>query len=278
MRCRNCGGQYFSENGIPVLFKNGHPSESVEYLIRTNMDDTIHFLGEDYYKRRGHDKYLVRALGARAGEIILDLGCGHGHISKWIAESCSATVVSYDILLPVLLKVSNPLAVCGSADNLVFGDNVFDRVICTDVMEHIPPSMEDSVISEIFRVLKPGGVIYLDYPGNKLPFWTGLPIVNLARSILGLFGGKARIVTLKRQVEAHVNFSYPHLINRLWKKHGFLGKARPYTTRMFSIPEPYRTLGLFFANIFPCNYLFSGQMVGHFRKPLALTESQKDNI
>ena len=72
----------------------------------------------------------------------------------------------------------NPATVCSSGDNLALGAGVFDCVVFTDVLEHIPPAMVDGVIAEIHRVLKPGGRVYLDYPGSKLPYYTGYPVIN----------------------------------------------------------------------------------------------------
>ena len=43
-----------------------------------------------------------------------------------------------------------------------FADNSFDKVICSEVLEHIPDYV--SVLAEIDRVLKPGGVFCASVP------------------------------------------------------------------------------------------------------------------
>jgi ubiquinone/menaquinone biosynthesis C-methylase UbiE/uncharacterized protein YbaR (Trm112 family) len=275
IRCTSCGHDFEVVSGIPVLFKNGHPSHSVEHLIEINTDDLPVFKGEDFYIQAGHAQHLLAGIGARPGEWVLDLGCGHGHVSKWILENSSAQVVSYDILLPVLSQVENPLVICGSADNLVFRDGSFDRIVFTDVLEHIPPEMQDTVIAEIYRVLKHGGTVYVDYPGNKLPYYTGYNLANVLIAFLKLMGKRMEYHTLSREPEAHVNLSFPHLVNRSFHRCGFVGKVIPLTTKFFSIPGRYKTF-VKWLNVFPLNYFFCQQLIGSFRKPPACFKESND--
>lgn len=266
--CGDCNTSYPVEDGIPVLLKDKEDKD-IAYLIEVNRRDMVGFHGESHYTQAGHDKHLIEGIGAKPGELILDLGCGHGHVSKWVAAASSARVVSYDILIDVLreAKADNPYVICGSADNIVFADNAFDGVIFTDVMEHILPSMQDRVIFEIYRVLKPGGRLYLDYPGNKLPYYTGYLAVNVFVALLRILGMKHKFYTLSDPTEAHVNLSFPHLVNRSFAKQGFVGKAKPMTTKFFSLPRKLRRIATL-TNIFPLNYFFAVQVIGTFRKPL----------
>ena len=43
-----------------------------------------------------------------------------------------------------------------------YNDNVFDIIICSHVLEHVPN--DEKAISELFRVLKPGGVAIIQFP------------------------------------------------------------------------------------------------------------------
>lgn len=264
LTCTCCDRKYPVKDGIPILFKESAMQE-LDYYIRLNLDDVVGFRGEDFYEDKGHDVHLVTAINAKSSDLVLDLGCGHGHVSKWIAENSGATVLSYDMLYEVLAKRKDLLSICGSADNIVFADNTFDKVVFTDVLEHLPPAIENDVISEIYRVLKPGGSVYLDYPGSKLPLVTGLAVLNILIFFLRL-SGKKSIRYYTKGGEAHVNLKYPYSINKLFARHGFLGRACPCTTKFFSVPKRYKPI-VEFANRFPLNYAFSVQIVGTFKKP-----------
>lgn len=48
---------------------------------------------------------------------------------------------------------------------LVFADGIFDALICSHVLEHVPD--DASAIHELFRVLRPGGVAYIQVPLSR---------------------------------------------------------------------------------------------------------------
>ncbi len=87
---------------------------------------------------------------------ILDYGGGQG--------------ASYVSLLPddiELLSVNidtqyNPTHLIGVGEALPFGDGHFDGAICLNVLEHIYDTR--FVLDEIFRVLRPGGVLHISVP------------------------------------------------------------------------------------------------------------------
>ena len=50
----------------------------------------------------------------------------------------------------------------GDALSLPFSDNYFDRLICSEVLEHIPDY--SGALAEIWRITKPGGRIGISVP------------------------------------------------------------------------------------------------------------------
>lgn len=116
-------------------------------------------------------------LGLRAGERVLDMGCGAGrHAFEMYRRG--ADVVAFDQDAGELAAVQELFAameaagevpagalaetVEGDALALPFADGEFDRVVAAEVLEHIPADIQ--AIAELTRVLRPGGTIALTVP------------------------------------------------------------------------------------------------------------------
>ena len=116
-------------------------------------------------------------LDARPGERLLDLGCGFGrHAYEALARG--ADVVTCDLGRPELESVIATAAmmveagqadgarllapVQGDATCLPFADESFDKVIASEVLEHV---LDDATaFAELHRVLRPGGTIAVTVP------------------------------------------------------------------------------------------------------------------
>ncbi len=100
--------------------------------------------------------------------VLLDLGAGNQPFKVWysgLAEKCVAVDVSPAPGLDVL----------SMAAPLPFASATFDTVLCTSVLEHVHDA--EAVVSEIVRILKPGGRLIITipflYPTHEAPydFW-----------------------------------------------------------------------------------------------------------
>lgn len=126
-------------------------------------------------------------LGLRRGETLLDLGCGFGR-HAFEAARRGARVVALDagrdevegvVATFVAMSEANEIssvecgavAVQGNALSLPFADESFDRIICSEVLEHIPEDL--TAISELTRVLRRGGTMAITVPrfGPELINW-----------------------------------------------------------------------------------------------------------
>lgn len=110
-------------------------------------------------------------LGDVRGKKILDVGCGSGAYMLTIAKM-GGKIFGQDISADhvskssVLLKENgfDANVKAGDAVKILFDDNYFDAVFSADFFEHISYEQKDQVISEVYRVLKPGGVFTIKTP------------------------------------------------------------------------------------------------------------------
>ena len=98
----------------------------------------------------------------------LDIGCSAGFIANELAlDHAEATGVDIDV--PGIAAATerfgqNAKFICTSADSLPLPDESLDVVVFNHIYEHVVDA--DAVVSEIHRVLRPDGVVYLGL-GNK---------------------------------------------------------------------------------------------------------------
>lgn len=113
---------------------------------------------------------LEDGLGSLESLKLLDIGCSTGFMSHQYAKRFRE-VIAVDVDEPALLfaQESNPADnlkyVAMDSQKLAFPDASFDAVTCTHIYEHVPNPI--SLMREIHRVLKPGGVCFFS-AGNRL--------------------------------------------------------------------------------------------------------------
>ncbi len=93
------------------------------------------------------------------GKKLLDAGCGTGWVSLE-ATKRGCLVTSLDLgpeLLNEVKRKCETTRVIGSVLELPFPDNTFDLVVSTEVIEHVTSPTQ--AIKEMYRVLKPGGML-----------------------------------------------------------------------------------------------------------------------
>ncbi len=114
---------------------------------------------------------------------VLDVGCGTGALlfSLQNRYPCASTLAGIDASYDMLAEAqkdprSSPLTLRqASATKLPFSDSSFEYVVSVLVFHRMPPSIKRKAISEVARVLKPGGQFILaDLGGARSFFWRPL--------------------------------------------------------------------------------------------------------
>lgn len=157
----------------------------------------------DIQSREQKGVRMVKTLGHYFGHNklkklkVLDVGASTGIIDNVLAKSFGL-VTGIDIDKKAIDYATNQFGrknlkfMVDDAMKLSFKNNSFDVVICAHVYEHVPNSQK--LFSEIYRILKPGGICYLAAinslwplePHYDLLFLSWLP-KNLAHQYVQLF-------------------------------------------------------------------------------------------
>jgi 2-polyprenyl-3-methyl-5-hydroxy-6-metoxy-1,4-benzoquinol methylase len=117
---------------------------------------------------------VLSALDPQAGDEILDLGCGSGLYTRVLAER-GATVTATEFAPTSLALAKRNVGWSGKgvdfrledAQALSLPGERFDKVLLTEVIEHIPHP--NRAIAEAARVLRPGGVLAVSTPSRFSP-------------------------------------------------------------------------------------------------------------
>lgn len=115
----------------------------------------------------------LERLEVGSGDRVLDAGCGEGRHCFGCLER-GASVVGLDLDFPSMRDASKRLRgraaelgssgrmIQGNTFHLPFPDETFDRVICSEVMEHVHDYV--AAARELARVTRPGGTLGITIP------------------------------------------------------------------------------------------------------------------
>ena len=144
------------------------------------------FLDSDLRRKMQPPQLMLDRSGIQAGQMVLELGCGSGAYTTFASKRVGpqGKVYALDIQEGMLQQLKGKLdqsndqsasvivPVQGSATKLPFEDGTLDIVYLVTVLMEIPN--RENALSEIYRVLKPGGSLAIteflpdpDYPSRK---------------------------------------------------------------------------------------------------------------
>ena len=170
--------------GIPLLILRRRTGAGVGAYFDLVTDDSRRFYGDNFHfgyfpsgsetLAEAHDAHtdLVAALAELGeGQRVLDIGCGLGAPGVRMARRHGCEVTGINISREQVRQGREMIAEQGMAGRVViehgdarrlpFGDSSFDAIVCVEVAGDICVTEADkhTLLDEMFRVLKPGGLV-----------------------------------------------------------------------------------------------------------------------
>jgi len=120
-----------------------------------------------YHLNPARFQYFDRHIADWSGLKVLDLGCGGGFTSEFLAkrgaivsgidqsQNCIDAAQKHASLSQLTIDYCH-----GYAEFLPYANQAFDAVVCVDVLEHVADLTQ--TMAEVHRVLKPGGMFCFD--------------------------------------------------------------------------------------------------------------------
>ena len=139
-------------------------------------DQAQNYLSSAVHAQGAEFEQIITLARQQQAQNILDLGCGAGHVSFYLAAACQeAQITAYDLSDKMLAVVAaeagerglaNIKTQQGMVEKLPFADNQFDLVVTRYSAHHwldVPKAL-----SEIKRVLKPDGMLIISTPDKLI--------------------------------------------------------------------------------------------------------------
>ena len=198
------------------LCRKFYESEKQEYN-RMYLKDTLDQIFADY-KPKKNDVYL-------------EIGCGPMFLGQEIAKR-GLKIIGIDFSLSALIiaqrmleegGVKNYLLIHGDIQNMPLRKNSIDLIYGGGVIEHFQDT--NLVVSEMYRILRDGGVCFNSVPQLNLgsltyrQVWGNIPDFPILKSI-------AEFIHIKILKKKHMRFGYElsfrkKIIKKIFEKHGF---------------------------------------------------------
>lgn len=119
----------------------------------------------DWHEQPGYFRDITRHFPADAN--LLDVGCGTGWVSDHFPNYTG--VDGSPDAVRAAGELGRNVSLLDLAGPLPFADESFDGAILKDILEHVPDPV--LTVSEVQRVLKPGGVVFASSPDAQRWVW-----------------------------------------------------------------------------------------------------------
>lgn len=115
-------------------------------------------------------KTIIKFAKITFNDTAIDVGCGEGYMVSLLPKA--KKIIGFDISNVALERARSILNnrndvefIKGDGQNIQLDDNLFNVAICSEMLEHTPEP--ERAISELHRILKPGGRLIVSIPDEK---------------------------------------------------------------------------------------------------------------
>jgi len=232
VQCTACGRTFDASHGYLDLRPREIFAEQTKYLDDALHADARHAtIAPPLLGSRIRNDMLRRFLALRPDDRVLDVGCGNGRTLAWNADT-GATLTGIDISPYFAAEaIARGSLLLGDIRRLPIRDGIFTAAWTLDVLEHLSPEALNEVLSEVHRVLAPGGRLFV-YTHVRRNGWLagGVRAVNRLARLLERIG----LLDLRQErlrKSDHLNPIADHEeLARLVRDHGFrLARVTYYT-------------------------------------------------
>lgn len=160
--CQACKHKFKIESGViqfidqPDDFYEGIYLRQIQYTPKKNIFKNWGFFNLVQSGVLGEIKKVLPPHG-----VALDVGCGGG--INWLGNYAETIGMELSQASLVEAKKYYAEAVRGDIQKMPFRDATFDLVYGSYVFEHLSSDVKEKFLSEVFRILKPGGACILQF-------------------------------------------------------------------------------------------------------------------
>jgi ubiquinone/menaquinone biosynthesis C-methylase UbiE len=152
---------------------------------------------------------LRRALEAIArvpvGGKVLEFGCGAGQFIRAIKQyrphlDCYGSDISATAIDIAKSANDGVFYSVAETEKTPYDSSTFDAVLIFDVLEHVDNPA--AILAEVYRVLRPGGVVYAFVPceNDSTSVWHALEVLHLKKDLTRRFAGHIQYFTRRQLV------------------------------------------------------------------------------